>query len=224
MIDRYLAEVERHLRVHGRRRRRVRLELEAHLRESSESVGDEEAIRRMGTPEEVARSFAPRLYDRLFAQRDRLAALLMLAAMAASLPLAADLRGLNAHVGRSTGAYFLFLAPTVILALASAVLVLLRRPLGARLVRPLAALVALTAVVTLLSLPPVDGVFAGYRDAVARGYEAQGCAAQALAVCAADHSDEIRVNYTVGALALTVLYSWAVSGWTPQLRRRRALA
>jgi hypothetical protein len=85
-------------------------------------------------------------------------------------------------------------------------------------------LVGLTAVATLLSLPPVDGVFAGYRDAVARGYETQGCAGRALAVCAADHSDEIRVNFTVGALALTAFYAWAVSGWTPPLRRRRVLA
>jgi hypothetical protein len=224
VIDRYLADVQQRLRVHGRRRRRVLEELESHLRESAAQVGEEQAILRMGKPAEVARSFTPRLFDRAFGQRDRLAALLMIAAMAASMPLAADLQGLNDRVGRSVAAYAVFLAPTVALALASNVLVLMRHPFGERLVRPLVALVAVTALVTLLSLPPVDGVFAGYRDAVTRGYETQGCAGRALAVCAADHSDEIRIGYTAGALALTAVYAWAVSGWAPGLRRRRVTA
>jgi hypothetical protein len=225
VIDAYLADVARHLRVHGRRRRRVLMELEAHLHESAERVGQEEAIRRMGTPEEVARPFAPRAFDRLFEQRDRLAALLMLAAMAASVPLALELHALNDRIGRATAAYFAFLAPTVVVALASNVLVLLRHPLGERLVKPLAVLAGVTAVVTLLSLPPADGVFTGYRQAVAAGYETGGCSGRALAVCAADHSDEIRIDYTAGAIFLTALYAWAVAGWTPRLRRRdRALA
>ena len=88
MIERWLAEVDRHLRVHGRRRRRVIEELEAHLREGAAAHGEPEAVRRMGDARTVAESFTPGAADRLFEQRDRLAAVLMLAAMAASLPLA----------------------------------------------------------------------------------------------------------------------------------------
>lgn len=221
MIERYVAEVERRLRLHGRRRRRVLDELEAHLRESAAQAGEAEAVRRMGTPADVAHAFTPRLTDRLFEQRDRAAALLMLAAMAASVPLALDLHGLNDRAGRSVAAYALFLAPTVAVALASNLMVLIGRPLGARLVPPLVVLVAATAAVTLFSLPPVDGVFAGYREAVSAGHESQGCGGRALAACAADHSDEIRINFTAGAIVLTALYVWAVSGWTPAMRRRR---
>ena len=88
MIERWLAEFDRHLRVHGRRRRRVIEELEAHLREGAAAHGEPEAVRRMGDARTVAESFTPGAADRLFEQRDRLAALLMLSAMAASLPLA----------------------------------------------------------------------------------------------------------------------------------------
>ena len=48
MIERWLAEFERHLRVHGRRRRRVIEELDAHLREGAAAHGEPEAVRRMG--------------------------------------------------------------------------------------------------------------------------------------------------------------------------------
>src|SRR5436190_1924163 len=85
VIERWLAELERDLRVHGRRRRRIVEELADHLRESAASHGEQIAVARMGDPGEVARSFTPRLIDRAFEQRDRLASLTMLAAMVASL-------------------------------------------------------------------------------------------------------------------------------------------
>ena len=97
---------------------------------------------------------------------------------------------------------------------------LLRRPAGRRLVAPLVVLVAVAALFTLLDLPPVAGVIDGYRAAVGSGYESSGCGTRALGVCAADHADEIRLNYTAGAIALTVVYFWAVTGWTPGRRRR----
>lgn len=56
MIERYLAELERRLPRRGRRR--ILAELEDHLRSSAETYGEEEAIRRFGPPEEVARSFS----------------------------------------------------------------------------------------------------------------------------------------------------------------------
>lgn len=54
MIDDYLTELSRHLRAWPWRRRRILAEVEAHLLDSG---GDEDAIARFGTPEEVALRF-----------------------------------------------------------------------------------------------------------------------------------------------------------------------
>lgn len=65
MIDAYLAELSRHLRVSPWRRRRILAEVEAHLRDAG---GDADAIARFGTPEEVAERFnelAPKPHPRL---------------------------------------------------------------------------------------------------------------------------------------------------------------
>jgi HAAS len=215
----YLAELERALRVHPRRRSRILAEIESHLQESAARHGAAEAITRLGPPSAVARSFSPGPADRLWAERGRLAALVMLAALLACVPLARDLWKTNAG-DRGVILYAVFLAPAALVATASAILVLLRRPAGRRLVAPLVALVAVAALFTLLDLPPVAGVFDGYRSAVGSGYESSGCGTRALAVCAADHADELRLNYTAGAIALTVVYCWAVTGWTPGRRRR----
>jgi hypothetical protein len=221
-IDDYLAALARILAVHPRRRERIMLELESHLRESAERQGAAEAIARMGTAADVARSFTPGLLDRLWQQRDRIAALCLLAALAGCLPLAADLWKANDEVGRGVALYAAFLAPATLLAVCSSVLVLLRRPAGRRLVAPLAAIVALMAVVTVLDLPPVAGAFDGYQAAVRQGYESGGCGGRSLAACATDHASEIRLNYSAGALLLTVAYAWAVAGWSPwrSLQRR----
>ncbi len=131
-------------------------ELDAHLREGAAAHGEPEAVRRMGDARAVAESFTPRAADRLFEQRDRLAALLMLAAMAASLPLARTLEQLGRPDPSHAWAWFFaFLAPTAAVALVSCLAVLRRRPLGARLAAPLLAMVAVTAAVVLLDLPPV---------------------------------------------------------------------
>jgi hypothetical protein len=236
VIDRWLAEFHRHLRVHGRRRRRVIEELEAHLREGAAAHGEPEAVRRMGDARAVAESFTPRAADRLFEQRDRLAALLMLAAMAASLPLARTLE----QPGRPDPShawawFFAFLAPTAAVALVSCLAVLRRRPLGARLAAPLFAMVAVTAAVVLLDLPPSRAEFREYR--VAAIAETRPSCADTLscvtattddilascdrdASCVAnDHASEIRINYSLGALALSGFYLWAVTGWRPRRRR-----
>jgi hypothetical protein len=229
VIERWLAEVDRHLRVHGRRRRRVIEELDAHLREGAAAHGEPEAVRRMGDPIAVAESFTPRVGDRLFEQHDRLAALLMLAAMAASLPLARTLEQLGGPHRSHAWAWFLaFLAPTAAVALVSCLAVLRRRPLGPRLAAPLLAMVAVTAAVVLLDLPPSRAEFRQYRAAeIARAVHpcvnTLGCATVEITN---DHASEIRVNYSLGALALAGFYLWAVTGWTPRRRdrRRRAIA
>jgi hypothetical protein len=215
-VDRYLQEVGALLRVHPRRRERVLEELDAHLRESAERHGEARAIARMGEPAAVAQGFTPRLRDRLWEERDRLAALTMLLAMIMALPMAADLIALNGKVGSSTRWAALVLAPSALLAAASCVLVLARRPVGVRLAAPLAVLVAVTAVVTLAGLGPMGGLLNGYEQGIRHGYEANGCAGRTLAACASDHTSEARLNFSLGAVALSLAYLAAVTGWTPR--------
>ncbi|HEV8449931.1 MAG TPA: hypothetical protein VGQ45_00735 [Gaiellales bacterium] len=228
MIECWLAEFDRHLGVHGRRRRRVIEELDAHLREGAAAHGEPEAVRRMGDARTVAESFTPRTADRLFEQRDRLAALLMLAAMAASLPLARTLERLGgADRSHARDWFFALLAPTVAVALVSCLAVLRRRPLGARLAAPLLAMVAVTAAVVLLDLPPSRAEFRQYQAAeITQTVPPCGNTVSCPTVTtASDHASEIRINYSLGALALSGVYLWAVTGWTPRRRdRRRALA
>ena len=221
MTDRWLERFAAALRVHGRRRRRILEEIEAHLRESAAVSGERAAVERMGDAEEVAAAFTPRPADRLFEQRDRAAACVLLAAMVASIPLAVDL----ARLGRAAGSwawlgFFAFLAPTAAVAAVSAVAVLGRRPLGARLARPLVVMVAATAVDVVLGLPPAGGEFTQYRAAVRAGHDTAGCSGRSLASCADDHAAEIRLNYSGGALLLAGAYLWAVTGWTPRRPRR----
>lgn len=242
MIERWLAEMERHLRVHGRRRRRIVEELATHLDESASTHGEAGAIERMGDPWDVARSFTPRLVDRAFEQRDRLVALTMLAAMAASLPLALDLRSLGEQSGSHAWLWFLlFLAPTAAVALVSCLAVLRRRDLGRRLAPPLVAMVLVTAAVVMLDLPPAGAEFREYQvanAAIELGIEhcGIGCptieAGDIVRACnrrsscmATDHASEIRINYSLGAIVLSLAYLWAVTGWTPRRRRpQNALA
>jgi hypothetical protein len=234
MIERWLADFERHLRVHGRRRRRIVEELAAHLHQASAMHGDPQAIARIGDAEEVARSFTPRLGDRAFEQRDRLAAVMMLAAMAASLPLAWTLQSLGRSADSWAWAWFFaFLAPTAAMAAVSCVAVLRRRPLGARLAPPLVGMVLLTSLIVLLDLPPAQAEFRQYRLAeigVATGKCFTACPvttpADMLAGCdrdpncvANDHAFEIRFNYSAGAVLLSLAYLWAVTGWKPRRRR-----
>ena len=57
-IDGYLRDLRRALPGDPLFRRRVLAEVEDHLRESAESVGEEEALRRMGAPHVLAAGFA----------------------------------------------------------------------------------------------------------------------------------------------------------------------
>lgn len=221
LIDRYVDELSHALAVHGPRKRRILAEAEQHLRECAAARGDQEAIERFGSPEAVAASFTPGRLSRAYGQRDRIAALVMLAAMAASVPLAVRLHSdLEKVQSNALPPFLVFLAPTAAVALASAVLVLRRSPLGVRLAKLLALMVVATALVMGLSLPPAGGVFSGYHQAVASGIDVAGCNGRSATACASDHAREIRVNYTAGALLLTAAYLWAVTGWEPRRRRR----
>jgi hypothetical protein len=224
-IGAYLARVERDLHVHGRRRRRIMEELEAHLRESAQRNGSEQAIARMGPAAHVAASFTPRPADRLWEQRDRLAALALLGAMLASIPAAVELHRLLSLVGSDAlWPFAALLLPTAALAATSAVLVLCRRELGARLATPLLLMTLFTAALTVPGLPPTGAVFSGYRQAVSAGYETNGCGGRALAACANDHESEIRLNFSAGAVVLATVYLLAAGGSARERRRWAASA
>jgi uncharacterized membrane protein len=220
-VDRYLGQVAAVLRVHPRRRGRVLDELAAHLHESAELHGESEALRRMGDPAAVASAFTPRRRDRLWEERDRLAAAAMLLAMLFSLPMAAELIALNDHVGQSTRWAALVLAPSALLATASCILVLAHRPLGARLAMPLVMLVGATAAMTLLGAGPTGDLLNGYQQGIRHGYETAGCSGRTLGACASDHAAEVRLNFSLGAVALALGYLVAVAGWVPRRPRRR---
>jgi hypothetical protein len=104
----------------------------------------------------------------------------------------------------------IFLAPTAILGLASAVLVLRRRAMGTRLALPFCVLLAATAVVTFFDLPPVGGFLDDYEQAaVARGVDVppylaeQGMTPQEYVE---GEAKDVRTQGAVGALALVVVY------------------
>jgi hypothetical protein len=80
-------------------------------------------------------------------------------------------------------------------------------------------MVAVTAAIVVLDLPPASGEFAQYRAAVRAGHETGGCAGRTRAACAADHSSELRLTYSGGAVVLAGAYLWVVSGWTTRRRR-----
>lgn len=58
-IDAYLAELRRRLRHRPFARKRILDEVEAHLRESAEAVGEDEAVRRFGAARVVAAGYPP---------------------------------------------------------------------------------------------------------------------------------------------------------------------
>ncbi|MBA2460847.1 MAG: hypothetical protein H0V45_03625 [Actinobacteria bacterium] len=88
MIERYLDELSRHLHARPWRRRRILAEVEAHLLDAG---GDEDAIARFGSPEEVAARFN----EVMPPPRPRLAALAVLAGIAVVF---GAVQGLEDHI------------------------------------------------------------------------------------------------------------------------------
>ena len=103
-----------------------------------------------------------------------------------------------------------FLAPTAILGLASALLVLWRKPLGTRLVIPFLALLTVTAFVTFFELPPVGAFLDDYEQAsLARGVEVPQYLADNGTTpeeYIQDETGDIRAQGALGSLAAGLIY------------------
>jgi hypothetical protein len=108
----------------------------------------------------------------------------------------------------------LLLAPSAILGLASALLVLQRKPLGVRLALPFCAVLFVTAIITLVGAPPVGGFLDDYeRAALARGVdvpeflEQQGTTPEEYVD---GEAGDVRSQGAIGAIALIVVYAGTV--------------
>ncbi len=104
----------------------------------------------------------------------------------------------------------ILIAPSAVLGIASAVLVLMRNPLGTRLALPFCIILGVTAVMTFFQLPPVGRFLDDYQKAeLARGVtvppylENQG-------VTEAEYVDgqvgDVRGQGALGAIAVIVIY------------------
>jgi hypothetical protein len=118
----------------------------------------------------------------------------------------------------------LFLAPTAILGLASAILVLRRHPLGIKLALPFCVLLVITAVMTFFQVPPVGGFLDDYeRAALERGvvvppYLAEKGMTEAEYV--ASETKDVRAQGALGAIALAIVYvATVVRGSKARLER-----
>ena len=117
-----------------------------------------------------------------------------------------------------------FVAPTGIIAVVSAILVLRRNALGARLIPPLVVLVIGTAAVTLLSAPPVGRFLDDYEEsALDRGVTVpqyrleQGWSEERYVQ---QRTSDVRSQGVLGAVAAVGLYAFLVRA-RPGRRRSR---
>ncbi len=108
----------------------------------------------------------------------------------------------------------LFVAPSAILGLASALLVLWRKPLGRTLAKPFLAVLAVTALITVFGLPPVGRFLDDYeRAAIARGvdvpayYDAKGLTEQDYVE---SQTSDVRAQGGLGALIAAAVYGACV--------------
>jgi hypothetical protein len=134
----------------------------------------------------------------------------------------------TAREGYSSWAWVaLFLAPTAVIGIASAVLVLRRHPLGIRLAGPFCVLLVVTALFTFFELPPIGGFLDDYeRAAIARDIEVPPYLAEqgtTQAEYVAMQTKDVRQQGAIGAIALAVVYfATVVRGGKARLERLAA--
>jgi hypothetical protein len=145
----------------------------------------------------------------------RIGAILLLIAYGFAFASVARLMYVTASEGYGSWAgVAILIAPTAILGLASALLVLSRKPLGVRLAFPFCALLFVTAIITLLGAPPVGEFLDDYeRAALARGVdvpeflEQQGTTPQEYVD---NEAGEVRSQGAIGAIVMIVVYAGTV--------------
>jgi hypothetical protein len=108
----------------------------------------------------------------------------------------------------------IFLAPTIVLGLSSAILVLWRKPLGTRLAAPFCVLLLITAVMTFFGTPPIGRFLDDYeRAALARGVDVPPYLAEKGTTPAdfvASETSDVRSQGAIGAIALALVYGATV--------------
>ena len=146
----------------------------------------------------------------------------MLAALTGCLPLAADILRANDEVGRGVTLSAAFLAPATLLA----VCLVGSRP-SATPGRQTAGRSAGGRRRRSWRWSPCSTCLRSPAHSTATGRCPPGLRVRRLrwqVACGVreDHASEIRLNYSAGALLLTVAYAWAVAGWSPwrSLQRR----
>ena len=111
-------------------------------------------------------------------------------------------------------AVLMFLAPTAIVGLASALLVLRRKPLGQQLAYVFCILLGVTAVFLFFQLPPIGGFLDDYEQAsLARGVRVPTYLADNGTTPAEyihDETDDIRMQGALGSIAVIVVYAATV--------------
>ena len=109
----------------------------------------------------------------------------------------------------------LLLAPTAVLGIASAILVLRRHPLGIRLALPFCVLLVITAVMTFFSIPPVGGFLDDYeRAALERGVTVPPYLAEKGTTpeeFVQSETKDVRSQGGIGAIALALVYGATVA-------------
>jgi hypothetical protein len=107
-----------------------------------------------------------------------------------------------------------FIAPAAVVGLASALLVLWRKPLGVRLALPLCIILLVTAAMTFFEAPPVGGFLDDYQQAaLARGVEVPPFL-EAKGTTPAEYvesqASDVRSQGAIGAIILIVVYGVTV--------------
>jgi hypothetical protein len=107
-------------------------------------------------------------------------------------------------------AVLVFLAPTAVLGLASALLVLGRKPLGTQLAYPFCVCLGVTAVFLFFQLPPFGGFLDDYEQAsLARGVKVPTYLSEqgkTPAQYVHDETGNIRLQGALGSIAVLVVY------------------
>ncbi len=145
----------------------------------------------------------------------RIGALLLLIGLGFALATVARLLYVTGSEGYSSWiGVLLFLLPTAVLGLASALLVLARRPLGARLAYPFCLLLGVTTVMLFIEAPPFGGFLDDYQAAALhRGVHVPDYLADkgtSPVDYIADEIDGLRLQGVLGSIAILVIYGATV--------------